>query len=137
MELRLTREFDVDRTRIFAAWTDPGLLGRWFWPETFETRYSVDLRVGGEFRFSSPKMQMGVSGTFREVVADSRLVYTWAWDGDDRETLVTVEFADVSEGTRVTLVHERFDSAEERDQHAQGWNDCIDRLPVIGVGLLR
>ncbi|HEV3170608.1 MAG TPA: hypothetical protein VGZ32_09720 [Actinocrinis sp.] len=30
----------------------------------------------------------------------------------------------------LTLVHERFDDDPSRDEHAQGWSDCLDRLPA-------
>ena len=34
-----------------------------------------------------------MSGVFREVVPDEKLVYTWAWRSTpERESLVTVEF---------------------------------------------
>jgi uncharacterized protein YndB with AHSA1/START domain len=33
-----------------------------------------------------------VSGWFLEVEPPGRLFYTWRWDGEERETVVTVEF---------------------------------------------
>jgi uncharacterized protein YndB with AHSA1/START domain len=55
---------------------------------------------------------------------------TWRWDEDPTETLVTIELDEAPDGTALTLVHERFSDDVERDQNAQGWSDCLDRLPA-------
>ena len=54
---------------------------------------------------------------------------TWSWDGEDAETLVTIELAPGEDGTRLDLVHEGFADDSVRDEHVQGWSDCLDRLP--------
>jgi hypothetical protein len=30
---------------------------------------------------------------------------------------------------RLTLVHSRFTTDTDRDNHLKGWSDCLDRLP--------
>jgi uncharacterized protein YndB with AHSA1/START domain len=75
---------------------------------------------------------IGVSGEFAAVEPPSRLVFTWRWDADETETLVTVTFADSEDGgTILTVVHERFDTAEEAADHEQGWSDCLERLGAV------
>jgi uncharacterized protein YndB with AHSA1/START domain len=59
-----------------------------------------------------------------------RLVFTWRWHGEPEETLVTIDLAPAGGKTVMTLVHERFASEATRDSHAQGWHDCLDRLPA-------
>jgi uncharacterized protein YndB with AHSA1/START domain len=59
----------------------------------------------------------------------TRLVFTWQWLGEPETTQVTIELTPTDGGTALLLVHERFATATGRDEHAQGWQDCLDRLP--------
>ncbi len=51
--MTLSRWFRASPAQVYAAWTDPGILPRWFGPKgwTCET-HAMDLRVGGEWRFA-------------------------------------------------------------------------------------
>jgi len=42
---------------------------------------------------------------------------------------VTVQLESAGEGTRIRVEHAGFPTAEAADEHAQGWADCLDRLP--------
>ncbi|MEP6478026.1 MAG: SRPBCC domain-containing protein, partial [Rhodoglobus sp.] len=129
-ELTITRTLAAPPERVWRAWTTPEEYAAWIWPETWGTTCEIDLRIGGRFRFASTVRELAVSGEYVAVEAPHRLVQTWKWDGDDEETLVTVTFAPLPEGgTELTVLHERFATQEECDQHLQGWNDCLDRLP--------
>ena len=129
LTLQLKRHVPAGRERVWQAWTDPAELARWYWPASFATECSVDLRVGGRFRIASATAGMAVSGEFAAVEPPGRLVHTWQWDGEDLETLVTVEFlARADGGTDVVVTHERFTDAGDSANHAQGWNDCLGRL---------
>lgn len=136
MDLRLVRTFAAPRAAVFRAWTDPELLVRWWGPGAWA---EVDLRPGGRYRLGMrwPNgMTMCATGTFRDVAPGERLVYTFGWEGEDSsETLVTVEFKDAGAGTELHLIHEGFTAAEVRDNHGQGWSDCIDRLEALAVEL--
>ena len=70
-----------------------------------------------------------MSGVYREVVANQKLVYTWAWKSTpERESLVTIELTPAGDGTELLLKHERFADKESRDRHEQGWTGCVRRL---------
>lgn len=75
-----------------------------------------------------------VIGVYREIDKPERLSFTWAWEtGDmpDAETLVTLDFTEVSEGTELTLTQEGFPTEEFRDRHEQGWTSsfvCLDSV---------
>jgi uncharacterized protein YndB with AHSA1/START domain len=131
LAVKRTLAFPVDR--VWRAMTDPAALAAWFWPQRFNPSAEVDLRVGGRYRIDGPAVGMAVSGEYVAVEPPHRLVFTWTWDGEDAETLVTVELAATAEGTELSLRHERFGAGEAgeaaRDSHAQGWHDCLDRLP--------
>jgi uncharacterized protein YndB with AHSA1/START domain len=131
--LTLKRRYQAPPEKVFSAWTDPRKLGRWFCKPQFESvRAEIDAQVGGRYRIVARAVdgeEHDVSGTFREVVADRRLVFTWAWRSTpERESLVTVELERDGDGTLLTLTHERFFDAAARDRHRGGWDPVLDRL---------
>lgn len=128
-ELRVERALDAAPERVWAAFTTAEALAAWMWPERWQTTSEVDLRVGGRYRIASSVTGMAIVGEFVALEAPTRLVQTWQWEGEPEETLVTVTLEPRGTGTALTIVHERFDGAQERDEHLQGWNDCLDRLP--------
>jgi uncharacterized protein YndB with AHSA1/START domain len=137
-ELRLTHRFEAPRERVFDAWTDPELLRRWWAaaPDWDTPSAEVDLRPGGRYRLSMRNPETGdvhtVGGEYTEVSRPERLVYTWAWEGEDanrEETVVTVEFADRGgDATEVVLTHAGFASDESRTNHEHGWRGCLANL---------
>jgi uncharacterized protein YndB with AHSA1/START domain len=131
--LQVRRTFAAPREKVFRAWTDPKTLKQWFGPPGFETTVAeMDLRVGGKFRLTLRKPTGDVVtafGTFREIRASERLVYSWNWDYNDiGDTIVTLEFFDAGGETELVLTHERFRTVEQRDGHNTGWMGCFDRL---------
>jgi uncharacterized protein YndB with AHSA1/START domain len=129
--LRITRVLSAPPERVWRAFTDPAALAAWFWPERFATAVEADLRVGGRYRIAGPGAGMAVSGEYVSVEPLVRSAFTWRWDGEPEETLVTLELTGAGDGTgtALTLTHERFGDEAERDNHAKGWADCLDRLP--------
>jgi uncharacterized protein YndB with AHSA1/START domain len=88
------------------------------------------LKEGGEgTKFGS---EAGSRFTRLPWVPPERLVFTFAWDGaqgmPERETLVTLTFADRQGRTLMTLPQEVFDSVETRDSHDGGWTSVMDKL---------
>lgn len=130
--LRIDRVFAVPRERVWSAWTEPERLARWWWPERFGTTYEIDLREGGTYRFYTrdlpPMGVLAVTGRFLEIRPPERLAYTWHWENEERETRVTVDLRDLDGRTALRIVHEGLTDAGERDNHATGWSDCLDRL---------
>ncbi len=133
--LQLTRILKADPGRVFRAWSTADGLKQWSCPEGATVGdVSVDLRVGGQYRIrmKGPEGQTYTAvGTYREIAAPNRLVYSWDWEEPDHavgETLVTVEFEAVGDSTQVTLNHERFPNAEAAGAHEQGWGSCLNRL---------
>ena len=138
--LRTQRTFDARRETVFAAWTNPEVLRRWWASEPGWRSPSaeVDLRVGGRYRLSMGEPDGGpvhtVTGEYTEVRPPERLAYTWTWEGDPPEmdgsagTLVTVEFAEDDGRTTVTVVHTGFATEQARDLHEGGWGGCLDSL---------
>lgn len=132
--LKIVRHFKTPPAQVWRALTQPEMIRQWMGPsDDFKCPVAeADVRVGGRYHIGmqSPDGEMhDVSGVYREVVADRRLVYTWAWKSTpERESLVTIELRALDEGTELTLTHEQFFDAGARDHHEQGWQGCLARL---------
>jgi uncharacterized protein YndB with AHSA1/START domain len=135
-ELTVTRLIDAPRPLVFSAWTDPAQIERWWGPRGFVTiSHQMDVRPGGAYRFGmrSPQgTEHWKRGVYREIVAPERIVFTYAWIGEDgrpgHETLVTVTFEAVSAKTRLTLHQAAFETIAARDDHTEGWTSCLERF---------
>ena len=127
--VQITRVLAAPPERVWAAFTEPETLAAWFWPARLSPVVSAEVRVGGSYRIEGTGM--AVSGVYVEVEPLRRLVFSWRWDGDETESLVTLEFEGSEGKTVLALRHDRFANDEERDNHAQGWNDCLDRLSSL------
>lgn len=120
--IRITREFDAPRERVFRAWTDPELFVRWIGPRSIDTAIDVwDARTGGEWRYTarsdSGDFEMGFWGSFHEVRAPERLVQTFSFEGaPDGVSLESMTFEEL-EGDRCRIVATSVvESVELRDQ---------------------
>lgn len=131
--LLLKRMIAAPRERVFDAWTRPELMRMWLCPsERFSVAIAeVDLKVGGTFRIGMKPPDEDVhiaKGTYRAIRRPELLVFTWSWEHDPIDTLVTLTFNDVGGATEVVLKHEKFPTLEQRDDHAEGWNGCLSQL---------
>jgi uncharacterized protein YndB with AHSA1/START domain len=132
--LQIRRVYKAPVAAVYAAWTQPEEMKHWMGPsDAFgEAEVTMDVRVGGRYRIvmHSPDGETHrVGGVYREVVPNSKLVYTWAWESTpERESLVTLEFVPSSAGTELVLTHQRFADLQARDKHNEGWIGCLNRL---------
>jgi uncharacterized protein YndB with AHSA1/START domain len=131
--LTIKRRLNAPPATVYRAWTDPAQITRWFGPEQAEVLLAeADARVGGRFHivFRTPAgEEHGVSGMYRDVVPDQKLVFTWAWRTmPERESLVTVALKRDGDGTLLTLIHEQFFDEPARDRHRNGWTGTLDKL---------
>jgi uncharacterized protein YndB with AHSA1/START domain len=134
-ELLITRLLDAPRSLVFAAWTKPEHLVRWWGPKDFTApSLAMDVRPGGVWRAcirSAEGADYWMHGTYREVAPPERLVFTFAWEDQGQpshQMLVTVTFAEHDGKTRLTFHQAPFESVESRDFHHGGWSECFDRL---------
>ena len=131
--LTLKRHLKATPARVFAAWTDPEKIKGWMGPGEIKTiRAENDVRAGGRYRIvmrTPAGEEHDVSGVYREVVANEKLVYTWAWKSTpERESLVTLLLKPDGDGTLLTLTHEQFFDDEARNSHQGGWNGALEKL---------
>jgi len=120
-EVTFQRMFATPRERVFAAFTEPELLKRWFFGKPGGTLAvcEVALKAGDSFLYvwrDPDGMEMGMRGVCLEIKAPERLVATEKWDqpwypGDATGTIALTE-----EGGVTTLTQNlRYESQAARD----------------------
>jgi uncharacterized protein YndB with AHSA1/START domain len=136
--LTLERRLHASPEKVYAAWTDPEKLVQWFGPaQTMigTVRAEIDVRVGGRFRASfntDDGEYHEVGGTYREVVPNEKLVFSWAWHTTpERESLVVVTLKPQGAVTLLTLHHEQLFDQAARDGHKRGWTGTLDKLETF------
>jgi uncharacterized protein YndB with AHSA1/START domain len=135
--LTLKRQLKAAPEKVYAAWTQPEQMIRW-WGVTPHPKPPIaetDLRVGGRYRvqfWGTDGEHHSVSGVYREVVPNRKLVFTWAWQSTpERESQVTIDIKPANDGSLLTLIHEQFADEKARDDHGVGWNHALDNLEAL------
>ena len=137
--LTLKRKLDAKPPAVYAAWTDPSQVMRWFGPDAGPPLSAeIDAQAGGRFHIAFQTEngeRHDVSGVYREVHPDTKLVFTWAWKSTpERESLVTIDLKPDGDGTMLTITHEQFFDEVARDNHRRGWMGSLDKLErLFGV----
>ena len=73
--------------------------------------------------------EISVSGLYKEVVPNEKLVFGWAWAaGSGHQSQVTVTTRAEGRGTLLTLKHEQLFDETAADAHRRGWNESLDKL---------
>jgi uncharacterized protein YndB with AHSA1/START domain len=131
--LEVSRTIRATPARLFAAWTQPAQLMRWWGPAGVTCPGAdVDLRPGGSYRITN-QLPSGerifITGTFDVVDAPRKLIYSWNIEGSGNPPeLVTVVFEARGDETAVRVIHERIAGEPERKSHETGWFGCLDGL---------
>jgi uncharacterized protein YndB with AHSA1/START domain len=131
--LTLKRRLNAAPEKVYAAWTQPAQIARWFGPDAGAVkRAETDMRVGGRYTIvfqTEDGEEHHVSGIYREVIPNEKLVFSWAWRSTpERESLVTILIRPDGTGALLTLIHEHFFDEAARDRHEFGWTGALNKL---------
>jgi uncharacterized protein YndB with AHSA1/START domain len=131
----LNRRYNAPPARVFAAWTEPQEIVRWFGASDARTdtiKAVTDVRTGGRFSFSFTHGSgelFEVSGVYKEVIPDEKLVFSWAWHSTpERESQITVLTRPDGTGTLLTLKHEQLFDQAAADNHKRGWTRMLENI---------
>jgi uncharacterized protein YndB with AHSA1/START domain len=136
--LTFKRRLNAPPEKVYAAWTDPEKIVRWFGRADLKSetmRAVIDARVGGHYRInfdveSGERFEVG--GVYREVVPNERLVFSWAWHTTpERESEVTVTLRPDGDGTLLTVHHAQLFDEAAREGHERGWLGGLDKLEKL------
>jgi uncharacterized protein YndB with AHSA1/START domain len=136
--LALQRHYPVAPEKVWRAWTDAEAVKRWWGPGPGEpvSLAELDVRVGGRFRivFGGPDGKMHeCAGTYKEVVPNRKLVFTWHWPNStpERVSVVTIIFEEANGETDLLFKHEQLFDEKARDDHQRGWSASLDKLSAF------
>jgi uncharacterized protein YndB with AHSA1/START domain len=137
-DLKVERWFDAAPEEVFDAYTDPVAQKVWYEDQPgWIVEAECDLRVGGRWvvTFGPPGGEpYRETNVFKEIDRPRHLVYTSTVtmpDGSSFDTGMDVSFEVQDGGTRMTILHTGFPSAELRDDHQGGWPGFLDRLERV------
>jgi uncharacterized protein YndB with AHSA1/START domain len=153
LDLVLERIVDVPRELVWAAWTQPEHIKKWFTPAPWKTvECEINLRPGGIFRtvMSSPEGQRFPNvGCYLEIVPNERLVLTTALAPGYRPTkaeaagvglafTAVISMESHGKGTKYTAMAMHGDPAtckqhEELGFH-DGWGTVLNQLVALMKG---
>ena len=135
LTLEMKRVLPAAPSVVFAAFSDPDKLAKWWGPEGFAVPSLVfDPRVGASYRIEMQPPEGGpfyLTGEFRVVDPPVRLAFTFVYedpDPDDVNTLVELSFRDLGDSTEVVFIQGPFRTAARRGLHRDGWVDSFDKL---------
>jgi uncharacterized protein YndB with AHSA1/START domain len=139
-QILITREFAAPRHRVFAAWTTPELVKRWWAGQRGEvTIAEVDLRVGGGWRWvmmANGGFEVAFHGEYLEVAQDERLVMTEVFEPmPEAQAVNTLTLTEVDGATLLTMLVQHT-SKEHRDIHINsgmegGMQEALDLLEQV------
>jgi uncharacterized protein YndB with AHSA1/START domain len=117
--IRITREFDAPREKVFRAHTDPDLIVQWLGPRDLKMVIDhYDCRTGGSYRYLHvrDRDEFGFHGSFHEVRPSELIVQTFTFEGvPDGVALERMQLEDIGEGRTRLTVTSLVDSFEARD----------------------
>lgn len=143
-KLAMTRVFDAPRAQVWAAWTTPSQIAKWWGPNGFEVPEStivLEPSKGGKFSLSMHSEEHGIDvpmdAHFIEYVEGERLVYTEPEPclPEIKTVVGIVTFTDVEGGkTEVGFDVSMRTSDQIRELSESGWVESFDRLAAVLAG---
>lgn len=128
MKITVETEVAAPPKQVWNAWVTPDHITKWNFAidEWCCPRAEIDLKIGGTFKYrmeaKDGSFGFDFEGVFTKVAPQQSLHFKL---GDDR--LVTIEFQQTANGTRVA---ETFESEDENsaEQQKQGWQSILNNF---------
>jgi uncharacterized protein YndB with AHSA1/START domain len=123
---------DAPPSVVFQFLTDPQKMLSWM-----GIRAEIDPQPGGIYRVDANGRDV-ILGEYLEVVKDSRVVFTWGFEGGGYNvqagsSRVEIDLRPEGKGTQLRLVHREL-PPEARDRHDAGWGHYLARLKAVSEG---
>jgi len=150
----ITRVFDAPVERVWAAWTEPEFIQKWWGPEGFTAPHvSMDFKVGGSYLYAmhgpagTPfDVDMWSTGTFEEIVPLKKIAHVQSFADAEGNIVspatygmaelpekqqVIVEFEVLENNkTQLTLTYTGIPVGAQADSMRTGWNQSLDKMAV-------
>ncbi len=129
----LVRQISIDApaAMVFKYLIDPALMCKWMGQNCIFEPFE-----GGEYRCEINE-NIVAGGKVLEVVQDSKIVYTFGWEGGENpvtvgSSKVEITLEESNGSTLVHLLHTELVAAVE--EHGSGWDHYLARLAVAATG---
>ena len=130
-EITVTRSYAHPPERVFDAWLDPAVAGRFLFatPDGTMVRCEIDARVGGRFHIVERRGDEDADhqGEYLEIARPRRLEFSFGDNLAFGATTVTVEITPTAAGCDLTLSHRGVDPQWEA-QTTKGWGGILVSL---------
>jgi uncharacterized protein YndB with AHSA1/START domain len=131
--VNIEKRFDVNKERLYQAWTQEAELKQW-WKPMNKTLLHVEneLKEGGNVVYTFEN-ELKIHGRYKEVAKGEKLVYSWVWDlpGDSHhkgEYLLTVYFKEENESSVLQVTQHEFKNEHAVKPHTDGWEKALEDL---------
>jgi uncharacterized protein YndB with AHSA1/START domain len=129
--LAIDRSFSAPPAFVFGLWSHPSLVSAWWGPEEHHLQTcEIDFRPGGNWRFNMAKRgeDHWVHGTYHEIVAHERLLFSYRFPMFAVQSIVSLRFTAEGQGTRMQFLQTGFPNDEHVTGHNGGWNSTFSIL---------
>ena len=131
----IIRTFNASPEKVFAAWTDPAQIARWYGPQQFEApadRITVDLRPGGRWELTMVRRdgagELPIGYQILEVDPPALLVMrSDPMPNMPDPTVVRIEITANGDGARLTLTDGPMPEVAAAGAEA-GYTAALDKL---------
>lgn len=136
-QARVSHHFRASAERVFDAWIDPSVIGKWLFVTSPAglAQVHVDARENGQYILVDRRggRDMIHAGAYLVIDRPRRLVLTVFVPEYSRFTMrIEIAIAPVGEGCVLDLVSEvASDQFEIRDQLAEGWREMFVHLDTV------
>ncbi len=123
--------------KVFQAFSHKAAFEQWIAPSNEITTNILlhDFKVGGQYRIEFTVPDIGVlflGGEYVHLEINKQICFTWVWEKPDIHaginSLVTADFIDHGEYTKLIITHENLSMVQTTERHTQGWNGALLRL---------
>jgi uncharacterized protein YndB with AHSA1/START domain len=134
---QVRRRLAASPERVYAAFAQPAMVSRWLRPspEVELTVRHFDFREGGHYEFVylvPDGTRMIVEGTFTQLKAPSKLVFTWVIEPPDVhagiESIVVVSIDPDGTGSVLEIKHLNLGRPDAIARHSAGWRGAVGLL---------
>ncbi|HEX2606702.1 MAG TPA: SRPBCC domain-containing protein [Flavisolibacter sp.] len=138
LQLEVEKEFTATVADLYKSWTEEQELQQWWQPMGNRlVKVTNNLKEGGsvlyEFQNANGEHTFFISGVYKEVKPQEKLVYTWNWElpedlVSDSFFMLTVYFSESASGSKLRVIQENFANEESVQPHKEGWDQALEHL---------